>query len=77
MVEPEKRKSLFDHSKQVFVRLKLNDTKKYWEIWTSKTKKNWELKKTKMSLDEAMMFQEEIINNNYKNLFEIVTTKKK
>jgi hypothetical protein len=57
--------------------LKLDGTKKYWEVWTSKTKKNWELKKSKMSLDEAMMFQEEIINNNYKNLFELVTTKKK
>ena len=77
MVEPEKKKALFDHAKQVFVKLKLDGTKKYWEVWTSKTKKNWELKKSKMSLDEAMMFQEEIINNNYKNLFELVTTKKK
>lgn len=77
MVEPEKKKALFDHTKQVFVKLKLNDTKKYWEVWVSKTKKNWELKKSKMSLDDAMMYQEEIINNNYKNLFELVTTKKK
>lgn len=77
MVEPEKRKALFDHSKQVFVRIKLDDAKKYWEVWTSKTKKNWEISKSKLSLDDAMMYQDEIINNNYKNLFEIVTVKKK
>ena len=77
MSEIEKRKSLFDHTKQVFSRIKLDDTKKYYEVWVSKSKKNWELKKSKMSFDEAMNYQEEIINNNYKNLFELVTTKKK
>lgn len=77
MEKPETKKSLFDHTKQIFVRLKMDDTKKYWEVWTSKTKKDWELKKKKMSLDEAMKYQDELINNNYRNLFELVTIKKK
>lgn len=77
MEQPETKKALFDHTQQIFVRLKMDNAKKYWEVWTSKTKKDWELKKNKMSLDEAMKYQEEIINNNYKNLFELVTVKKK
>lgn len=76
MEQPETKKALFDHTKQVFVRIKLDNAKRYWEIWTSKTKRNWELKKSKLTLDEAMKCQGEIINNNYKNLFEIVTDKK-
>lgn len=77
MEQPETKKALFDHTQQIFVRLKMDNAKKYWEVWTSKTKKDWELKKKNMSLDDAMKYQEEIINNNYKNLFELVTVKKK
>ena len=75
-MEIESKKPLFDHSKKVFIRIKLNDTKRHWEVWLSKNKRKWELEKSKLSLDDAIKYQQEIIDNNYKNLFNIVTSKK-
>lgn len=67
--------NLFDRVKKLYVRVQLSDNKKYWERWVSRSKRKWVLDKTRMTLDDAMSSQQDIINNNYRNLFNIVTKK--
>jgi hypothetical protein len=61
---------MFDHSTKLYVRVQLSEDKKYYEEWVSKNGRDWELKDTMKSLDEVMSIQQELIDNNYKNLFD-------
>jgi hypothetical protein len=47
----------------------LSDNKKYYEKYVSRDKKNWELISKLESFDEVLSTQQELIDNNYKNLF--------
>lgn len=71
----EETVSLFDRIKNLYVRVQLSDNKKYYERWVSRTKRKWVLDKTRMTLDDVMKSQQDIVNNNYRNLFNIVTKK--
>ena len=67
--------NLVDKSKKVFVKIKLSENRKYWERWTSTNKKNWELTGKINSLEEFLKSQQELIDNNYKNLFDVISKK--
>ena len=67
--------NLVDKSKKVFVKIKLSENRKYWERWTSTNKKNWELSGKIDSLEEVLKSQQELIDNNYKNLFDVISKK--
>lgn len=71
----EETLNLFDRVKKLYVRVQLSDNKKYWERWVSRSKRKWVLDKTRMTLDDAMKSQQDIIDNNYRNLFNVVTKK--
>lgn len=60
---------MFDHSTKLYVKIQLSDNKKYYEKWVSKTKRNWELVDTFKTFDQVMLAQQQLIDNNYKNLF--------
>jgi hypothetical protein len=67
--------NLVDKSKKVFVKIKLSENRKYWERWTSTNKKNWELSDRIETLEEVLKSQQELIDNNYKNLFDVIVKK--
>jgi hypothetical protein len=67
--------NLVDKSKKVFVKIKLSENRKYWERWTSTNKKNWELSGEINSLEGVLKSQQELIDNNYKNLFDVISKK--
>ncbi len=67
--------NLVDKSKKMFVKIKLSDNRKFWEKWTSTNKKNWELTTKMKSLEEVLKSQQELIDSNYKNLFDVITKK--
>lgn len=67
--------NLVDKSKKMFVKIKLSDNRKFWEKWTSTNKKNWELTTKMKSLEEVLKSQQELIDRNYKNLFDVITKK--
>jgi hypothetical protein len=67
--------NLIDKSKKMFVRIKLSDDRKCWERWTSTDKNNWELSSRMKSLEDVLKSQQELIDGNYKNLFDIITKK--
>jgi hypothetical protein len=67
--------NLVDKSKKVFVKIKLSENRKYWERWTSTNKKNWELTGKINSLEGVLKSQQELIDNNYKNLFDVISKK--
>ena len=71
----EETLNLFDRVKKLYFRVQLSDNKKYWERWVSRSKRKWVLDKTRMTLDEVMKSQQDIIDNNYRNLFNVVTKK--
>jgi hypothetical protein len=59
---------MFDHSTKLYVRVQLSENKEYYEKWVSKNGRDWKLDDTMDSLDEVMSIQQELIDNNYKNL---------
>ena len=65
---------MFDHSTKLYVRIQLSENKEYYEKWVSNNKRNWRLVDTMKSLDQVMSTQQELINNNYKSLFEKITS---
>lgn len=67
---------MFDHSSKLYVKIQLSKNKKYYEKWVSKDKRNWELVDTLKSFDQVMSTQQELIDNNYKNLFSKILSKK-
>jgi hypothetical protein len=48
---------------------------KYWEKWTSTNKLDWELSDRIETLEEVLKSQQELIDNNYKNLFDVIVKK--
>jgi hypothetical protein len=67
--------NLVDMSKKVFVKIKLSENRKYWERWTSTNKLDWELSDRIETLEEVLKSQQELIDNNYKNLFDVIVKK--
>jgi hypothetical protein len=67
--------NLVDMSKKVFVKIKMSKDSKYWEKWTSTNKLDWELSDRIETLEEVLKSQQELIDNNYKNLFDVISKK--
>lgn len=67
--------NLIDKSKKMFVRIKLSEDRKCWERWTSTDKKHWELSGKMKSLEDVLKSQQDLIDRNYKNLFDVITKK--
>jgi hypothetical protein len=67
--------NLFDRAEKIYVRFKLSENKDTWERWASKTKKNWVKTHQALTLEEVVTFQEEIVNDNFKNFFNIIMKK--
>ena len=65
--------SLYDHSLGVFVKIKPTGTK--WVRYVSKNKKKWVMTNSFNTLDDALKSKEEVINNNYRNLLQLITKK--
>ena len=64
---------LYDHSTKMFVQVRLSQDKRYYEKWTSKDKKTWEVSGIYKSIEEVIKAKEELINHNYQNLFKTIT----
>lgn len=67
--------NIFDRSKNVRVKIMLSENRRHWEKWVSTDNSKWEYLGKVKSLDEVIKSQQEIIDNNYKNLFNIITKK--
>lgn len=65
---------MFDHVNRIYVRIVLNEKKKYWEKWVSKNKRKWELVDKLKSLDEVLKSQQSLIDNNFKNLYKLIAS---
>lgn len=65
--------NMFDHTNSLYVRIKR--TAKGWERWVSKSKRNWKMTHKALTMDDALKFKEEVINNNYRNLFGLIVKK--
>ena len=68
---------MVDHKNKLRVRIQLSDNRKYWEKWISKNNGKWEFLNKVSTLDGVLKSQQEIIDNNYKNLFEMVSMVRK
>ena len=65
---------MFDHSTKLYTKIQLGDNKKYYEKYVSRDKKNWELVSKLKSFDEVLTTQQELIDNNYMNLFRKISS---
>ena len=67
--------NIFDRAKNVRIKIVLSESRRFWEKWISKPDGKWEYIGKVKTLDEVIQSQQEIIDNNYKNLFNIITKK--
>jgi hypothetical protein len=67
---------MFDHSTKLYCKIQLSDNKKYYEKYVSRDKKNWELISKLKSFDDVLTTQQELIDNNYMNLFRKISSGK-
>lgn len=75
-ISKEDTLKMFDHTNRLYVRITLNESKKYWERWVSKNKRKWELTGKLKTLDDVLKSQQDLVNNNYQNLFKMITNRK-
>ena len=68
---------MVDHKNRLRVRIQLSENRKYWEKWVSKNNGKWEFLNKVSTLDGVLKSQQEIIDNNYKNLSEMVSMVRK
>jgi len=68
--------NLIDKSNKMYVKIKLSDNRKYWERWVSFNKRKWEMDSKLKTLEEVLKSQQDIIDNNYRSFYDLVTTKK-
>ncbi len=67
--------NLFDRVEKIYVRFKLSENKDKWERWVSKTKKDWTMTHEALTLKEVLQFQEQVINDNFRNFFNMIIKK--
>jgi hypothetical protein len=67
---------MFDHTTKLYSKIQLSDNKKYYEKYVSRDKENWELVGKLESFNEVLLSQQELIDNNYKNLFNKIISRK-
>ena len=74
-MEEVSRFDLTDKINKVHIRITVS--KKGWNRYVSQDKKKWIKTHSDLSLTEALTIREEVINNNFKNLFKIITSEQK
>lgn len=67
--------SLFDHTNKIYVRFRKCSNGIGWQRWVSKSKRKWTLMETFNTMEEALRHKEEIVNNNYRNLYNLIVKK--
>ena len=67
--------NLFDRVEKIYVKFKLSENKDKWERWVSKTKKDWIKTHQALTLEDVLKFQEDVVNDNFRNLFNIIMKK--
>lgn len=67
--------NLVDKARKMFVKIKLSDNRKYWERWVSLDKKKWEMTERIDTLEGVLKSQQDLIDKNYRNLFDVITKK--
>jgi hypothetical protein len=63
----KKSSHLYDQHNQIYVKLINKDNG--WERHISIDKKTWKLTHKDLSMTEALTIKQDVINNNFKNLF--------
>jgi len=64
---------LVDKDSKIYIRVQIG--KKGWDRYVSFDRKTWKQTHSGLSMEEVLTIKEETINNNYKNLFKIITKK--
>ena len=64
---------LVDQHSKIHIRVQVG--KKGWDRYVSIDRKTWNKTHSGLSMEEVLTIKEEAINNNYKNLFKIITKK--
>lgn len=65
--------NLFDRKSKTYVRLKPSESG--WERFISKTKKTWKKTHAGLTFEQAIKYQQQVIDNNFLNLFHLITKK--
>lgn len=63
--------------KKIHSRIQLSPSGKHWERWESNDRVNWKVTHRRMSLDEALKKQQEVVIQNHKNLLSDILRKEK
>lgn len=64
---------LVDQHSKIHIRVKVGKTG--WDRYVSIDRKTWKKTHSGLSMREVLTIKEEAINNNYKNLFKLITKK--
>ena len=63
--------------KKIHSRIQLSPSGKHWERWESNDRVTWKITHRRMTLDEALKKQQEVVIQNHKNLLTDILRKEK
>lgn len=63
--------------KKIHSRIQLSPSGKHWERWESNDRVTWIITHRRMTLDEALRKQQEVVVQNHKNLLTDILRKEK
>ena len=63
--------------KKIHSRIQLSPSGKHWERWESNDRVTWRITHRRMTLDEALRKQQEVVVQNHKNLLTDILRKEK
>lgn len=63
--------------KKIHSRIQLSPTGKHWERWESNDRVTWKITHRRMTLDEALRKQQDVVIQNHKNLLSDILRKEK
>ena len=63
--------------KKIHSRIQLSPSGKHWERWESNDRVTWKITHRRMTLDEALKKQQDVVIQNHKNLLSDILRKEK
>jgi len=63
--------------KKIHSRIQLSPSGKHWERWESNDRVTWRITHRRMTLDEALRKQQDVVIQNHKNLLSDILRKEK
>jgi hypothetical protein len=63
--------------KKIHSRIQLSPSGKHWERWESNDRVTWRITHRRMTLDEALRKQQDVVLQNHKNLLTDILRKEK